>query len=113
MAEEHVLRVPIKAGMVERVLSHLTARATRQKELDQVYAARHIHQNIVFVSEEAGESVLFIYRRGRDLQAAGAKFLAEDSPVDRELTRLLLEATDFERAKILPVVFRWPPLERS
>lgn len=113
MAEEHVLRIPIKPGMVERVLSHLAARATRQKELDQVYAARHIQQNIVFVSEEAGEAVLFIYRRGRDLQAAGAKFLAEDSPVDRELTRLLLEATDFERAKSLPVVFHWPPLERS
>jgi len=113
MAEEHVLRVPIKAGMLERVLSHFAARATRQRELDQVYAARDIQQNIAFVSEEAGEAVLFVYRSGRDLQAAGAKFLAENSPVDRELTRLLLEATDLEHAKILPVVFHWPPLEGS
>ena len=113
MAEEHVLRVPIKAGMLGRVLSYFAARATRQEELDHVYGARDIQQNIVFASEEAGEAVLFVYRRGRDLQAAGAKFLAEDSPVDRELASFLLEATDFERAKILPVVFHWPPLERS
>lgn len=113
MAEDHVLRVPLKAGMKDRVLLHLAARATRQQELDRVYAARDIRQNIMFVSEEAGQDVLFVYRCGRDLQAAGAQFLSEDSAVDRELARLLAETTHFERATTLPVAFRWPQLERE
>jgi hypothetical protein len=41
------------------------------------------------------------------------KFLKEDSAVDRELTRLLLEATHVDQATTLPVDFRWPPLENG
>jgi hypothetical protein len=113
MSEDHVLRIPIKSGMTERVRSHLAARADHRKELDRVYAARGVTQNVLFLSQEAGEDVLFLYRCGHDLQAAGVKFLSEDSAVDRELARLLLEATHLERATTLPVIFRWPPLEND
>jgi hypothetical protein len=111
MNEDHVLRIPIKAGMAEQVRAHLAARAAQRQELDRVYAARDVTRNIAFVSEEAGEDVLFLYRSGRNLKTAGVKFLLEDSAVDREFARLMLEATHMEQAKTLPVVFRWPPLE--
>lgn len=113
MSEDHVLRIPIRSGMTERVCSHLAARADHRKELDRVYAARGVTRNVAFVSQEAGEDVLFLYRSGRDLQTAGVKFLSEDSAVDRELVRLLLEATHFERATTLPVLFRWPLFEND
>jgi hypothetical protein len=113
MSEDHVMRIPIKTGMAERVRSHLAARATQGGELDRVYAARGVTRNIMFVSQESGEDVLFIYRSGQDLHTAGVKFLKEDSAVDRELTRLLLEATHVDQATTLPVDFRWPPLENG
>ncbi len=111
MNEDHVLRIPIKAGMAERVRSQLAARGAQGKELDRVYAARDVTRNIAFVSQEAGEDVLFIYRSGQNLTTAGAKFLLEDSAVERELARLLLEATHFDQATTLPIAFRWPPLD--
>jgi hypothetical protein len=113
MNEDHVVRIPIKVGMAERVRSHLAARSAQKEELVRVYAARGITRNIAFVCQEAGEDVLFIYRAGQNLETAGAKFLLENSAVDRELARLLLEATDFEHATTIPVAFRWPPLEND
>ena len=110
MSEDHVMRIPIKAGMAVRVRSHLEARAAQGGELDKVYAARGVTRNIAFVSQEAAEDVLFVYRSGQDLKTAGVKFLLEDSAVDRELARLFLEATHFDQATTLPVTFRWPPL---
>ena len=113
MNEDHVLRIPIKAGMTERVRSHLAARGARGEELDKVYAARSVTRNIAFVSQEAGEDVLYIYRAGQNLTTAGVKFMLEDSAVDREFARLLLEATEFDQATTLAVLFRWPPLEND
>ena len=113
MNEDHVVRIPIKAGMADRVRSHLAARATHGKELDRTYAARGVTRNIAFVSQEAGADVLFFYRSGQNLSTAGVKFLLEDSEVERELARLLLEATHFEQATTLPVAFRWPSLEND
>jgi hypothetical protein len=71
MAEDHLLRIPIKAGK---------------------------------------KGVLF-HRRGRDLQDAGVQFLTTGSATEREFTHVLLEATHVDRAKTLPVLFRWPALE--
>ena len=111
MAEEHVLRIPIKAGKKGEVLAYLEKRGTHLQELDASYAAREEKESVMFVSQEAGEDVLFIYRCGRDLQAAGVRFLTTDSVTEREFAHILLEATHFERAKTLLVLFRWPALE--
>jgi hypothetical protein len=113
MNEDHVVRIPIKAGMADRVRSHLAARAAQGKEIDRTCAARGVTRHIAFVSREAGEDVLFFYRSGRDLSRAGVKFMLEDSEVERELLRLLIEATHFDQATTLPVDFRWPSLENG
>ncbi len=62
----------------------------------------------MFVSSESGGDVLFIYRRGENLQRAGTRFLFGTSDIDKEFARLLLEATDFAGARCLPVGCRSP-----
>ena len=65
MAEEHVLRIPIKAGKKGEVLAYLEKRGTHLQELDASYAAREEKESVMFVSQEAGEDVLLLSLRAR------------------------------------------------
>lgn len=108
MAEAHVLRVPIKPGMKEKVEAYLAKRAAATNELDELYSRRGISRTFMFVEARDSVHSLFIFREGQNLQNAGADFLSADAPIEREFRKLLIEATDLEEMCTLPVPFRWP-----
>lgn len=108
MSEAEVLRIPIKEGMVARVLDALEARNRSPEQLRAVYERRGIAENIAFVDEI--EQTLFIYRRGRNLQKAAVDFLKADEQIEREFVSVLTEATYVERARTLSVAAHWPPI---
>lgn len=113
MNKEHVLRVPIKPGRRERVLEVLASHRLHQDELDRAHREREVEQVIFFVDTLAGIDFLFMYRRGKDLQKAGAKFMFSQAEADKKWARVLLECTEFDQAKTLPVAWRWPSVEES
>ena len=103
MSEAHVLRIPIKPGMKDRVMSHLAKRASIAHELGELYEQRGIAHNAMFVEARDGAHCLFIYRAGSDLKGAGVDFLGADAAIERELKKLLIEATDLGEMTTLPV----------
>lgn len=107
MTEEHVIRVPIKPGMKAQVEAQLEAQNRRQTELAAAHGGRNVQQLVCFTDSLGGSDWLYIYRRGDDLTQAGAKFLLSNAEVDKEWSRLLLEATEFDRATVLPVPLSW------
>ena len=109
--EHHILKIPVKPGMRGQVEQRLKAHELRREELDAAHAARQVEEVVMFLDGDGTNDVLFIYRRGLNLEKAGAKFLLDPSAPDKDFTRLLLEATNFEEALVLPVGFRWPALE--
>ena len=107
MTQEHVIRIPIKPGMKQLVVDALEALRARQSELDDSRARRDVQQNICFVDSIEGTDWLFMYRRADNLQRAGAQFLLSRAGVDREVARVLLEATRVEAACVVDVSFSW------
>lgn len=108
MAEAHVLRIPIKPGMKEKVEAYLVKRSAAVEDLDDLYTRRGITHTFMFIEAREGAHSLFIFRQGENLQTAGADFLLADAPIEREFRKLLIEATDLDEMCTLPVPFRWP-----
>lgn len=108
MSEAHVLRIPIKPGMKDKVEAYLLKRAQAQDQLSELYGKRGITQTIMFVEARDSVHSLFIFRAGSNLQSAGAEFLMAEAPIEREFKKLLIEATELDEMSTMPVPFRWP-----
>ena len=108
VAEQHVLRIPLKPGKKQRVLDAIADQQSRPDELAESYGPGE-RETIMFIAGDVGAEALYIYRRGDALISAGAQLMLSKLPINRDWLRALLDATEFERAETLPVAFRWPP----
>ncbi len=103
MSEKQCIKIPIKDGQTEFLVSWLSNLQSRKRELIEALTSEGIQSEMVLL-ERGQTDYILIYTKADDLKAANQGFQTSLLPVDIEFKKVMQQSLDLENITKLEIM---------